>query len=981
MQPNIPTGTITFLFTDIEGSTKLWESNPNEMNLALSKHDSILRQAIESNTGYVFKTVGDAFCAAFQTAPNALLAALEAQRALLAETWSTPSPIKVRMGLHTGEANERANDYFGPTLNRIARMFSAGHGGQTLLSSSTVGYLRDHLPAQVTLRDMGLHHFKDLNQPEQVFQLVAPDLPSEFAPLKSLEMALNNLLTYSTNSSQLIGRATEIEDLRQLLAQDSMPLVTLTGVGGTGKTRLSLAVARLVRSDFEHGVCFIPLETITQRQTLIEELVATLKIKEVAGEPLLTTLKTYLKTKQLLLVLDNFEQLVAQGATLLPELLKAAPKLKILVTSREILHLSQEHEYPVEPLTLPQIEATLPLATLGSCAAVALFMARAQAVKADFSLTAENALTITQICQKLDGLPLAIELAATRVNLLSPAKLLARLSDKLKLLTGGAKDLPARQQTLSGAIDWSYDLLDSQEQRLFRCLSIFAGGCTLDSIEEVCNNSTQVGELSIDILEGLTALSHKSLLKQREDKGGEIRFMMLPTIRDYGLKKLASQGELPSVAQAYAAYFGQWAQQLENSLKGVDQLTALAALDSEYANLREVLELNLPSYSLQLVDALEVFWEIRGYFTEGRSYLQKTLTLAVSSQHQALHIKALNLISKLAILQGDYLQAQAYSLESLAIAQQLGEQAGIAMAFYNLGNVTHAQGDYSQSQTYYGQSLAIHQQLDNKLGIAGLLSNLGNIANAQGAYMQAQAYYEQSLAIHQQLGNKLGIAITLNNLGTLIDAQGECMQAQAYYEQSLAIHQQLGNKFGIATGLNNLGIFAMQQGYYTQAQAYYEQSSLILKELGEMEILAMTLSNLGLIAIEQNQYEEAFSYLEQGMGLRRDLSDKWGICYSLVNFIFFAHRQVQLAATTSNQKQVISYLKWLACLAGAVDILLVTLKIGLQLTWAKYYEAGIEAARKDLTEIEFSSEFGKGQALAWEEAIDFALTIKKLAIL
>ena len=969
---NIPTGTVTFLFTDIEGSTKLWETYPNEMNLALTRHDTILRQAIENYGGYVFKTVGDAFCAAFQTTLAGLLAALAAQRALSTEQWPTPSPIKVRMGLHTGEANERDNDYFGPTLNRVARMFAAGHGGQTLLSATSAAILRQQLPTQVTLQDMGLHHFKDLSQPEQVFQVITPDLPSEFAPLKSLDVATTTspipIILHSlpddlfiaslSSSSQLIGREQEIADLRELLSQDVVRLVTLTGVGGTGKTRLSLSVARLLRNQFADGVSFVPLEIVTLRQTLIKEIATTLKVKEVVGEPLLDTLKTYLRDKQLLLVLDNFEQLVTQGATVLPELLKAAPKLKILVTSREVLQLSQEHEYPVEPLALPQInkpKLLLTATSLASYAAVALFVTRAQVVKADFSLTEDNAFIIAQICHKLDGLPFAIELAAARIKMLSPTKLLERLSDKLKVLTGGARDLPARQQTLRGAIDWSYDLLDPQEQALFRCLAIFAGGCTVESAEAVYINASRgrsntsesvvVAVDDIDVLEGLTALANKSLLKQREDKNGEIRFNMLPTIREYGLEKLAEQQqgqELTAVELEYVKYFIEWVDGSESKLRSSNQLAELVRLDSDYDNLREVLERTLTRpltthYSLQLSGLLKSFWEIRGYFSEGRGYLQRALALTVTDTN--------------------------------ADDTQAGKTDRIK-ALYAMGRLAYTQGDFASAQTYGLENLALSQEIVDKSGIANSMHVLGNIAYEQGNYTQAQVYYTESLHLRQQLGDKWAIGTSLNNLGIVAVEQQDYTQALLYVEESLSIAQQIGSKIDITLTLSNLGSIAIAQGNYNQAQTYLEKGSLIARELGGKKWLATILTDFGNLATKQKNYNQAFSYLEEGLSLHTETSNKRGISYTLVNFILLASKQQQRASFSQTESK--ECLQWIACLSGALASLLATIKLELVRMEAKDYRTSLETARIGLTEAEFAGEFSKGQAMSWQEAVEFA---------
>src|ERR1700674_512237 len=458
----LPTGTITFLFTDIEGSTRLWERHHAAMQQALAHHDAILRDAIESNDGYLVKTTGDGAHAAFAIAADAIAASLAAQRALTAHAWGELS-FRSRMAMHSGAAEQRGGDDYGPALNRAARLMEAGHGGQILLSLATEELVRDHLPAEVALRDMGERRLKDLIRPERVFQVIASDLRADFPPLKTLDARPNNLPAQTT---PFIGREKEIRAIKEQLSNANVRLLTLSGVGGAGKTRLALQAAADMVDDFEHGVFCVPLAALSDPALVLQTIAQAFDVREAAGRKLKEQLKDHLREKQMLLVLDNFEQVI-DAAPLISDLLAAAPRLKVLVTSREVLRLSGETDYPVPPLALPDLKRLPPLERLAQYEAVALFIERAVAVKPRFGITNENASAVAEICHRLDGLPLAIELAAARTRVLAPQRILAELNHRLTFLRGGARDLPARQKTLHGTIDWSHDLLTGDEQQLF----------------------------------------------------------------------------------------------------------------------------------------------------------------------------------------------------------------------------------------------------------------------------------------------------------------------------------------------------------------------------------------------------------------------------------------------------------------------------------------------------------------------------------
>jgi predicted ATPase/class 3 adenylate cyclase len=804
--PDLPTGTVTFLFTDIEGSTSLWEQHPELMRAALTRHDVILRRAIEENGGHVFKTVGDAFCVAFATAPAALATAINAQRALHSQPWGE-TPIKVRMALHAGAAEERDGDYFGPPLNRVARLLAAGHGGQVLFSLAAQELVRDHLPSDAALRDVGERRLKDLVRPEHIFQLIVPDLPGDFPPLRTLDTRPNNLPVQAT---PFIGREREVEAARRRLLQPDVHLLTLTGPGGTGKTRLGLQIAADMLNDFADGVFFVPLARITDPGLVESAIAQELDVRELAGKSLTEILKDYLREKQLLLLLDNFEQ-VMPAAPLVGKLLAGAPRSKALVTSREALRLYGEHNYPVPSLAMPDPERLPPLERLTQYEAVQLFIQRAQAVRADFAVNNANAAAVAAICHRLDGLPLAIELAAARVRFLPPEALLARLESRLRLLTGGPRDLPARQQTLRGTIAWSYDLLNDGEKALFRRLAVFVGGSTLAAAEAVCGAD---GELPFEVLDGLEVLVDKNLLKQ-EAVGGEPRFAMLETIREYAAETLSEAGEANRMWKQHFSFYSQLAEDARVFLEKPEGAVWLAHLEREHDNLRAALdwarETRQVELEARLAEALCLFWFMRGYLTEGRERLMGLLSSQDGISDPPLRAKLLDRAGFLARYQGDYTGAYSLISEGLAISRRLDDRQMIADALANLGFVVLRQNDHVQARALYLEALTTHRELGNGQGIADSLSHLALISFHEGDYETARHYDEESLALWRDLGDQQGIAWALHRLGNVAFHQGDLATARALFRESLAIAGELGFRWGIACATEGLASLAAAQ--------------------------------------------------------------------------------------------------------------------------------------------------------------------------
>src|SRR5512132_1503781 len=619
---DLPTGTVTFLFTDVEGSTRLLQALGDGYAAVHDQHAAIIRRAVASAGGVEVSTHGDAFFVAFRSPAEAVRAAVAAQRGLAAHDWSPGPAVKVRMGVHTGEGTRGGDDYVGIDVHRAARIADAAHGGQVIVSDATRGLVQHALPTGVSLRDLGPHHLRGIEDPEGLHQLVVDGLPADFPPPRTLDARPSNLPPQLTS---FVGREKEIAEVERLL--DHTRLLTLTGPGGSGKSRLALRVAADLLTRYQDGSCFVDLSPVTDPDLVPAAVAKALGVPEAAGRPILEEVKEHLRQRELLLVVDNFEQ-VAEAGHVIEELLVAAPRLRTMVTSRVVLSLQGEQEYPVPPLQVPDA-GRLPRdpAALGAVEAVRLFAERALAASPRFALTEENTPVVAEITARLDGLPLAIELAATRTKVLTPEQILERLKRRLALLTSGPRSLPERQQTLRAAIAWSYDLLTGAERRLFARLAVFTGGWTFEAAEAVCEPES----FGLDVLDGLTSLVDKSLVRRVEPPGRPARFSMLETIREFGLEQLEALGDAEELRRRHATWFLDLAVAAEPHLTADDQGEWLDRCDSEHANIRAALrwavEAGEAGRGQAAAGALWRFWQQRGHLAEGRRWLEEVLAM------------------------------------------------------------------------------------------------------------------------------------------------------------------------------------------------------------------------------------------------------------------------------------------------------------------------------------------------------------------
>ncbi|MGH2372157.1 MAG: ATP-binding protein [bacterium] len=911
-----PTGTVTFLFTDIEGSTRLLQGLGDAGYAELlALHRERLRSAFTAAGGHEIETQGDGFLIAFQSARRAVAAALDAQRALDAHPWPHGAVLRVRIGLDTAETTIHGGAYAGLGLHRAARICAAGWGGQVLLSRITADIVGTELPAGAGLRDLGDHHLKDLQRTERICQLMHADLPADFPPLRSLDSLPNNLPRHLTS---FIGREREIADVKHRLS--STRLLMLTGSGGCGKTRLALQVGADLVEGFTDGVWLVELAPISDPVLVPQTVASTLHIREEPGRPLLVTLTDHLGPKQVLLLLDNCEHLVEACARLAEALLRACPRLRILATSRESLAIAGEMTWRVPSLTVPDPARLPPLERLTQYEAVRLFIERAIAARPDFTVTERNAPALAQVCHQLDGIPLAIELAAARVKVLPVNQIAERLDDLFRLLTGGGRTALPHHQTLEAAMDWSYELLSEPERMLLGRLSVFAGGWTLEAAEAVCAGD---GVPSSTILDLMAQLVDKSLVMARVHDGQAVegRYWLQEPVRQYATRKIRESGAEAAVHRRHWEYFVDLVE--HSSLRGADQARWTDRLIAERDNLRTALERSKTSTdgadaTLRLAASLWWFWFTQGALTEGRTWLEGALVLPGATT-----------------------------------------AAARAAALYGAGAIAWTQGDLRRAAELAGEALDLCRELDDRLGVIYSLTILGGVRMFQGEYARTTAMAEEALALCRELGYEWETATVLGLLAWTARYQGEFARAEALCAESLSIFRSLGDTWGVASILGHLGNVTWRQGRYERAKQLLEESIGLARDLGHRSQLATSLHELARLELAQGDAGRAAALEGEALVLRKDQGELWGIAECLEGL-------AAAAQAVGESERAVRFL-------GAAAALRETIDVPLPSVDRSDSDHVLAAAQAALGGDRFAAAMARGRAMMLDQVLGYAL--------
>jgi predicted ATPase/class 3 adenylate cyclase/DNA-binding CsgD family transcriptional regulator len=805
--PDLPSGTVTFLFTDVQQSTRPRERDRATSAAAVERHLRSLREIVESNHGVLFNTVGNAGHAAFSTAPDAIAAALASQRSQAAvEGMDARRSLNVRVALHTVTAEPRDGLYLVPGLNRLAHLLEAGHGGQVLLFQSVRDLALDALPVDAALRDLGRHRLRDLLEPERVYQLLHPELPAEFPPLKSLNTQPNNLPLQPT---PFLAREREVDQVAALLRQDDVHLLTLTGPGGVGKTRLALQAAAEVIDDFPDGVFFVPLAPLSDPELVAGTIATVLDVRAEPGRSLVDALTAYLSTRRVLLVLDNFEH-VAEAAPTVAELLGAVERLSVLTTSRAPLHLRAEREYPVPPLGLPHRQPPPTMEQLSQFDSVRLFIERARAVKPDFAVDNENAPAISEICWRLDGLPLAIELAAARVKMLPPTSMLKRLERRLPMLMGGPRDLPARQQTLRNTIAWSHDLLSPTEQALFRRMAVFAGGCTFEAAETVANAAG-----AFDLFDGLDSLVDENLVRQAAGPDGDPRYYMLETIREFAWEQLNESGETQEAREAHAAWCLALVERWPVLTRYRFEEEQIELLEAEHDNLRAALtwfeEQQDWERALRLAAAMGAFWFGRAYLTEGLDWYQRLLAHR-DEVPPTLVAESLRWAAGLALFRGELAFAETALADALGAVPDTREDAGRSWTLFLQGLLAELTGDDETAASRYHETVEMAQDYGDIAASTMALICLGDCAYRRGDLDQAAALTSEAAAIARREHLRFFLVFALTTAGYVALARDDLAGSIRVFDEALPHISRLSNTFYTADTIAGVASVALAAG-------------------------------------------------------------------------------------------------------------------------------------------------------------------------
>jgi predicted ATPase/class 3 adenylate cyclase len=835
----LPTGTLTFVFSDIEGSTERWDRNRTAMQDAVLRHDAIVRAAIEARGGYVFKTIGDAFCAAFPTAPAALAAAIDVQRTLAAEDFSSVDGIRVRMALHTGDADERNGDYFGPALNRVARLLAIGYGGQVLVSQVTADIVRSSLPAGFELRDLGEHQLKNISHVENVSQLVGPGLAPDFPPLRSIPIDRNNL---PTQISSLVGRSRSVDEICALVRRSR--LVTITGAGGIGKTRVALDAATDLLDDFEDGVWFVDLAPLRSPDLVASQIASALALPLVSERPALEIVVAHLNRRSVLLVVDNCEHLIEEASRVVEEILRECVQVRILATSREFLGIEGEHAFRLPSLEFPAAGSEVSAESARDFSAIALFAERAASANPEFALTDKNAGIVGDICRRLSGIALAIELAAARVNVLGVGEIRDRLNERFRFFTEGRRNALPRQQTMRAAIDWSFDLLSELEQTLFRRLSIFAGGWTLDAAEATCAFD---GLDRTDVLNSLASLARKSLVVVYSDESAT-RYDFLESTRAYALEK--AQPELGTLSERHAAWVTAFVEASVNRGWTISQNAWLTRIECELDNIRLALEWALAGDDPELMAAriaerLSSFWYDAGLQAEGRRWLDAALARVDQERQVSLagrlwRAVASNSTGRRAVEAGQ---------KAIELLESAGDRAALPAAYAALAFGLWEVGNLPQAESISGRALELCRSggLEGSRIYSDTLATRANVELALGRHDEARNLFDEALSISLKLEDERTSASVGGNLAELEFAAGNTNRAVVLASSAAQTFHKLKATAREATALVNLATYRIALGEIENARESALAGLTLAKRVEDTPAVSVAIQNLGAV--------------------------------------------------------------------------------------------------------------------------------------
>ena len=997
----LPSGTLTFLFTDVESSTRLWDLYPDQMREVLARHDAIISRSVQHHSGHVVKPAGggDSILAVFSRAPDAVAAALALQRALHHESWPPETPLRVRAAMHAGEAELRDDDYFGIAVNRCARLMAIAHGGQTLVSRSARELVREALPTGATLHPRGQHRLRDLQRPEDVYELLHPDLPDVFPPLRSLN-ALPNNLPFRLDS--FVGRQSETEKVRQFLAHAR--LVTLTGPGGVGKTRLALHVAAELIGEFEDGVWWVDLARMASPDDVPQALATVLGARDEPSRLIGDVVAESIGDQRVLIVLDNAEHVRVACADMVESLLLHCSHLHVLSTSREPLGVVGELMWSLPPLSVGDVRPDRLVDGEPQSEALQLFVERAVRARPDFELTPVNADDICAICRHLDGLPLAIELAAARLDALAPKDILARLADRFKLLVVESTADP-RHRSLRVAMDLSIDPLTEHEGQLFNRLSVFAADFGLEAAEQIGSGGVVATSEVIDLL---TRLVRKSLVVASQDQHSRARYHLLETLRWCSRERLEVTGESPSTYGRLAEHYAAFVSAEEPLLTGANGLEALQRIAAEYDNVRAALRWAVQEEDLALmvrmVASLGRFWFIRGYFREGRDWLNRVFQMPDFNElPPTVRAKIVRVEGNLAYAQGDVVTARKCHEQCIDLCSDSDDEVGMALALNDLAIVSHQQGRFTEARSLYERSLVIERAHGDAHGVANTLINLGllalwedeihtaetlfveslgiarglgddraiaqvqlhsaGIAQTRGDFAVAESKAEESLAAYRLLGDKYGTVLALNVLAMVSREQGQASLAGERLRESLDLAREIGFRWGLAEAIEVAGELDADAGNLDAATAALTSSLAIANEIGDRQFIADLLGGLGRLALGRGNFQEAARQHRQSLEIRRELLDGKSLdsCVSIEDL-------VGLLTVVGLQNDAVKF-------AGAADMFRERCGAPIQTIAKRRLERDMELARTALGEAAAAEAWATGRQLPLDLAVRRAVEI------